>query len=275
MVDVNHDTFESAFDDMQKFVHSASGISWGAVVKKEDGSFICVKRANRPCYGEMRRYADGTRPQDDHPGDIPHVIPFGERLAFGAPLFGMANEITEYIWSPSDSPWRRGIGKDVTLRKNKEGNYKSVVMTDTQVDPTVLANLLVTSRNIGYHGNTMYRHYQERGFSFLKSFVGDLFTNQPKGWGSGAKETFYYLNSQLDMKRFLNGESVDISNGRTWFEQEDYNRPDMNTIFGTEGENLFIHFTVRTHPASAPDDYEKYMKKLEDRLTALGDRYGF
>lgn len=278
--DESFETYDEALAEVTNFLETATGLSWAGVVKGEDGKFIAVLRPNRPCYGEMRRYADGTRPNDPHPGDIPHVIPKGERLVFGAPLLNLGeshNEVIEFMFNPEVSPWRRGLGKNIRLFKKGDMSdpslkYTAMMMTDTNVDPTVLANLLVNIRLLSYvSGSLLFGFYRSRGHSALRSFIGAVFsrkiTNQ---WTLGGADNMYALNFNTEIPRFVSGETLDLSNGQTWREQEDYNRPELADIFGKSGINLYSHFTVRT--VQEPFDKNRqaeYMLRLEEKLIEL------
>lgn len=235
---LNNDEELKQLETISQKMQNAGGISWAALVRNEDGSLEEVIRTNRPCYGEMRRYHDGNRPDDHHPHDIPKVIPFGTREAISVSLpdlgnIAEGNRLTEFVFSKKDSPWRNGLGSDVTLTKNKAGRYNSVYMTDTDFDPTVFVNLLITFRNLQRTYYTIpLEEAEAAGLTFNQAFIARVFGAKPVGFNQGMQSTSYYLSENLNLDRFINGDTHDLSTGRTWREQDDYNRPDIHLIFG-------------------------------------------
>lgn len=278
MIDFEKPEEAKAYEDMKMSMNGAPGISWAALVRQEDGSLKAVTMRNRPCYGEMRRYADGTRPQDPHPGDLPRPIPKGPREAFAVRLFAMKgpaedhNTFIEWVFGP-DSPWRRGLGNDVLLHKNKRGIYNIASFSDTDVDPTVLANLLVTLRSTSYNSQPIpFSECHAAGLTIKQTFFSKVFAAIPTGYCTGAYNTSYYLSPALDFRRFFEGDTLDLSNGRTWRDQEDYNRPELANIFGFSS-GLSVHGLLQRPQSALPLDYtvQDTLKKIKK----LGEDHDF
>jgi hypothetical protein len=245
-----------------------TGHSWGAVIRREDGTLFKTVRKNRPCWGELRRYEDGTRPQDFHPTDIPNVIDKGQREALAISLLMYKLEtqeddeaVKEFIFS-TEGPWRRGMGKDVTLHRGADGRYAAVSMTDTEIDPTVLLSALVGLRVYlgaralgGFAKAAEGKSPREKAQEFLvRAFIsvgGARRVAEGKNAYDGISfaNLSYCLTSDLSFERFATGDSLDLSNGRTFRDQEDYNRPDLALVFGGEADyngSLLAQFTEKT-----------------------------
>lgn len=265
---------ETVFGPVIKAVTTTTGITWGGVVKNEEGELIPLIYKQRPCYGEMRRYADGTRPDDPHPDDLPRPIPFGERMAFVVRLFDMGEdheEIIKLMFSKT-GPWRRGLGGDVEFVRNGHNKLVGVRMVDTDVDPTVLANLLVTHRNISNNPAPItLAESRAAGLTDMQALFARIFCIHPSGWYNGSYATHYYLNPRLDLKRWAQGDTLDLSNERTWREQEDYNRPELANVFGFES-TLDINVHVGRNGAPA-DEYR--VEHIIEKVKNLGIEHGF
>lgn len=237
-------------EQMHALNRGASGISWSAAVRKDDKlQFIAMN--NRPCYGEMRAYGkDSTRPQDHKPGDLPRPIPPGIREAVGC-YFGSTspsaenhNRLIRYVLSDK-SPWRRGLdqrGIHLTWDGDETHHIKGVVLTETEVDPTVMVSLFMVLRSARYSNwgdsvaNRFCTFVDEHKMSEAAALAACFWVNI-----SLTSKTFvpsfgfsYFLANKLDPKKFATGEPLSLSNGRTWRDGEDYNRPEIQDLFKDE-----------------------------------------
>lgn len=261
------DTGEALLSKIIDHAMGNQGHSWGAIIRREDGTLFKTVRKNRPCWGELRRYKDGTRPLDYHPTDIPKVIDKGPReaLAISLRMYKLDSQedddaVKEFIFS-TEGPWHRGMGKDTTLHRGSDGRYAAVSMTDTEIDPTVLLSALVGLRVYlghralrGFAKATEGKSPREKAQEFLVgAFISDGGSRRVGDKtvydGVSFANLGYCLTSDLSFERFATGDSLDLSNNRTFRDQEDYNRPDLALVFGGEADyngSLLTQFREKT-----------------------------
>lgn len=268
------DTFFHEFEDF--FRKHQSSTTWAAVVADpETGKLNFVKRPYRPCFGEMRRYGrTSTRPKDAKPSDLTQPIDKGPRLAIGitigdgfSPFKGgpdkaaqaeMWNETLEFLFSEK-SPWIQGINPEyirfVREDGDENGAYIGVVLTDTNIDPTVWVSLCMFLRNLaGSQGQLQMIKYIAETLNcsilealLLRVYGGVYYYHNPWDSKSTGKWLYsngnfgwhYFLSPHLDLCRFATGDSRDLSNGRTMLQEEDYNRPELPDIFQTDAPKSF------------------------------------
>lgn len=214
-------------------------ISWSYAIRHEDNSVEFVEMRSRPCYGEMRRYKGGTRPDDPHPGDLPAPIKVGVREAVSVyiPVRGKTvedhNTFVEFMFS-KESPYRAGIGFDgLEFTKDKKGFIIGIVMYETEVDPTTMVALFMFMRSCEAYMPTWSKLVSE-GRSKIVALIAAAYARPADATSyfcqfSGG----YYLTPQLDFRKFVRGEVNSLSKGRTWRDQEDYNRPEIQDLFKT------------------------------------------
>src|SRR5690606_22323557 len=149
-----------AINMMHVFNLKNSGMSYSYVVRGEDGAIEFVEMVRRLCYGELRRYRgklrchpgfgsseNCTRPDDRWPGDLLRPMKEGLREAVGLALYCPLSEDIEkhnrmYRFLMSDKLlWRKGLRLDsIEFTEGSDGRIKGMVMTETDVDPTVMVN---------------------------------------------------------------------------------------------------------------------------------------
>lgn len=277
MLDLNDEKEVEIINKMHAFNKKNGGISWSYGHRNKDNVVVFVPMINRPCYGEMRAYgASSTRPKDYHPGDLPRPIPAGPgreaiSVAFKKVSLDIEthNAMIEYMFS-SESPWKRGIGYDgLSLTKDDKGRIKGVVMWDTAVDPTVMVALFMAIRSLGGtdgRADSWVWFQEDFGLSKFQALVAtfyfpilrfrlpmytpikidrDVFKNGVKF--TSQFNNGYFLPNSPDFKKMLSGQSLDLSNGKTWQEGEDYNRPSLAEVFRTDdGINKNVSTELRS-----------------------------
>lgn len=273
------DELRKQVDELHEFNRKGTPghIRWACFV---DGKI--KKMASRPCYGEMRSYGQkSTRPQDDKPDDLPQPMPIGgKRGALG--LCFMDHQVSDsfirQVFDPETSPWRRGIAKDVEF-SIKNDKIVGVVYPTPDVDPTVMLNLFINSRGFGV--NDKANDVIRRTFPELSDpevfFLSFFFRHRADNWQtpdviSGCQTyhaSSYSLNGSVNLNRWFSGESVDISNGRTWLDGEDYNRTALADVFVDKDaepviKSLTSCLTIVGNKTTA-DDYKKAVNAFHER----------
>lgn len=228
-------------------VRENTGIcSYALLMQEEDGTYTLYERTSMPCWGALREYECGTRPKDPWPGDLRtdrHIFPkTGNPVAVAArtrcppptaktkstaisPVATIEgwNKFYEFVFNPDISPWR-GALKNAELVKNTHGAYAGCVILDTHIDPNIMIALFRQTMN----GMTTVKNWEVLMDSNpnLDPRVAYLQILQ-KSYGLG-----YYFNPRINISNFMNGLHDDISGGKTFFDRESYNRPDISFIFG-------------------------------------------
>lgn len=263
-------------------------ISWCAVIRDEKTDKTkFLDYTNRPCYGEMRRYRDGTRPKDPHPSDLPRPIPKGIREAVGV-YFGRLsarkenhNALIDYAVSER-SPWRRGLDmKGVEFTYDKDGFICGMVMTETEVDPTPMVALFMFLRSQrNQYGGTFADRFAEFREKYGVSEAVALLMCQYTYWNGSAKRTIlafnggYYLSHKLSAIRFFTGRGHDLSNGRTWRDQEDYNRPEIQDYFMDTSEAakpLINVIGAATGVTATMNTWDQSASGIDDKLATIAE----
>lgn len=222
-------------------------VSWSYAIRNKKGEVEFVEMRSRPCYGEMRRYGKtSTRPSDPKPSDLPKPIKVGIREAVSVFIpsthqnINIHNDFVEFMFS-KESPYRKGIGFDgLEFTKSSDGRIVGIVMYETEVDPTTMVALFMFMRSSSPYVAEWDRLVKE-GKSKIVALIstiyarknGDTFISQFTGG--------YYLTQFLDVNKFVNGEVNSLSNGRTWRDEEDYNRPEIQDLFKTAELGAFTN----------------------------------
>lgn len=257
---LNLDKKEEAeiIEKMHEFNRAHTGISWSAAVRKDD-AVEYIPMANRPCYGEMRAYgASSTRPNDYKPGDLPRPIPAGTREAVSIYIGPVSkdakvhNRFIRFVLS-ADSPWRKGIGYaglQLTHDGDESHHIRGLVMYETDVDPTVMVSLFMFLRSARCDHYSNKRDARADSWAELIDAHGksELAALIAVNWMTIHLEqkTFqpsfslgYFLAQKLDTNLFKAGEARNLSNGRTWRDGEDYNRPEIQDLFANPALDIF------------------------------------
>jgi len=207
-----------------------AGYNYAFLMLEEDGSHTIVERLLMPCWGAMREYGCGTRPDDYWPNDLrePHHIfpktgnPVAISFQFNSVYQNRAGWNTveewnrfmaEFVMNTDISPWR-SVLKD--FEPITDGNLiTGILIKDTKVDPTVIANMM--------------------------KYVGRAARSYPRLWCREVDKGYHPLTAALYgfrnsfprivPERFFNGQPFDYTEG-TFYDRYSYNRPDVEKIFG-------------------------------------------
>lgn len=131
-------------------------IDYFLVMRDKSGVLSYHDRINQPCWGELRKYRsthyhDCTKLEDARPEDLFSPFPDGTPEAIGIPFscIGALTPLKQYLFS-NESPWRKGFGSssDIIL------TWTGIILKNTDIDPTVLVNLLINIRNMKQYNET-------------------------------------------------------------------------------------------------------------------------
>lgn len=255
---------EKFAEQMHKFnLGQNGGISWSAALRNPETEELTFhKMTDRPCYGEMRMYGkDSTRPYDDKPSDLtkPFRKDSGIREACGvyftyipymtAQQRTSVPEIVKFLFS-EESPWRRGLPEqehiEFTLSKGDEYPI-GVVFRDTEYDPTVAVSLFIMMRSIS-NFTPSFQEYRKRfpdlslsEVMFLALYCPIYNNKLPGSFGYS-----YTMPPKIDLRRWKHGTVQELSEGKTWRDGYDYNRPDMAKLFQPESRDMNLPTTLWT-----------------------------
>lgn len=245
-----HNELRSKFESMCLV---ANGINFWLCMRNPDNSLEIYHRTSQPCYGELRKYrathGDECTQDVKRPSDLRSPFPKGipEAVGFHFNNISDANSLIEYIWSPQ-SPWATGAGTEVNFVKNKQGMIKGLYLTDTEIDPTVMVNLIkVTAGTAGSSYSTLYNKYVAEGIdkdtAILLSPTGmDIFT-----YGIPGALYQYFIMQPANYTRFWLHKPRDLTGG-TFRNRWDYNRPDLLKIFSVAPGEESVNFVTMLKP---------------------------
>jgi len=139
------------------------------------------------------------------------------------------------------SPWRKGLRPDsIEFTEGSDGRIKGMVMTETDVDPTVMVNLFQKMRSMSAD---RWVEYLDQGLSEIEALLATLCINKTIDWRDKSKvyvnvgiTDTYTFTANLDVGAFVNGTPRDLSSGRTWRDGDDYNRPEIQDLFMVVGD---------------------------------------
>lgn len=240
--------FSTGLDHLRSFPFQDfnSAYNYAMLFEEEDGSHKIVERVGMPCWGALREYERGTRPNDPWPGDLRaprHIFPETGKPVAVAVYFHVKimmpnvkivgpewmyaninpdywNKFIEFIFHPDISPWKAAC-KDVELIKNELGYYQGCVFKDTKIDPNVMVALLRCNVN-----------FCSKAHNWGMLMEKDPSLDPRVAYLMAFKADGYYFNPRIILSSFFNGTPVDISSGGTFYDRESYNRPDIQFIFG-------------------------------------------
>lgn len=203
--------------------------NYAFLMLEEDGTYKLVERLSMPCWGAMREYGCGTRPDDYWPDDLRqprHIFPseghpvaisfqfncIDQRGGYGTPE-QWNKFLTEFVFNVEISPWAKCLNDfEIIIRDNL---ITGVLIKDTKVDPTIIANMM--------------------------KYVGRALSGVPKKWcemvesGKHPLTSFLYLYRNVwprtVLERYFNADPFDYTGG-TFYDRYSYNRPDVEKIFG-------------------------------------------
>jgi hypothetical protein len=231
------DSIEAGHKHMYEFGQrkDMGAYNYAFLMQEEDGTLKLVERLKMPCWGAIREYECGTRPDDPWPTDLRaprHIFPktgnpiavafqfnsVFQRDAYGTPISEehWNKFITEFVFNEEISPWRT-ILKDYELIL-VDNLITGVLFKDTKIDPTVLAHMLKYAGRAYNPSIKRWNEYVAGGHHPLTAWA--YLNRMYSGMGRIVPEHFFL------------GQPPDFSNGKTFYERESYNRPDVEKLFG-------------------------------------------
>lgn len=244
---------------------------------EDDGSLSIYERLDQPCYGELRSYG----PDDLRPDDLTSPFPeTGAPTYLGIPFVNPTakdrdthNRIVKTLFG-TDTTYRRGLSSDgFILVEDEEGWISGLIQLSGNFDPTVLVAGLIYLRNI-IRSETFpifrehFPYVPDQLLVLLAAHTGYY----PSHGFIRPKLKKYYVTEYMDLKRFVSGDTLDITGG-TWGDRYDYNRTDLHTIFGDTGTSLNDMFT--THFGNTdfvqPEEALPKIKEIFNHLLKLLD----
>lgn len=238
-------------DALVAFIRKPSGYGYQYILAMEqDGQEVIVERVNEPCYGGLRKYksthgADCTQPTTNKPGDLNQPFPEGIPLGVGFPLTA-AKEVlplVNYLWSDK-SPFRKGFSseKDLIRVENAKGNLQGFVLTETDVDPTVMVNLAKITRVYVGGRAAKFNTLIKEGATELEAWIACALGGNTMSV-TGNTDT-YMFPALASIRRIKEADPRDVTGG-TFKKRFDYNRKDIQDIFAAR------------KPDNSPDEAEK------------------
>lgn len=197
------------------------------MLNEETGEIRLYERFNQPCIGEMRTYgANSTRPHDHKPRDLHTPFPDGTPIAVGHPVGKSCNLHYDLITDPITNPYAEAL-VSFEWSKNENGDYVGIVVTDTNVDSSLLVSFF---RSVRYH--QVGQNTVEKILSLLGKeneylypvlvYSGVLYTD-----GSTLRSS-----SEELIRNYLNKTWNRSITGGTFRNRYAYNRPDIEYVFG-------------------------------------------
>lgn len=207
------------------------------IVMKENEKVELHTRTSEPCYGGLRKYKsthgkEATQPEQK-PGDLRHKFPKGEPIALAVrfPSYALDEYKTllDYIWG-LESPWIKGFGSpnDIIKTYSDKGNFEGVILLQTDIDPTVMVNLLKFTRSTLENCVSKFNSLIKEGCTPFEALTAVRFTNTNSysiNFGDN-----YMCNPKVNLKKFKEGVVNDFSNG-TFRQRFDYSRRNIQDIF--------------------------------------------
>lgn len=199
-----------------------------------EGNLTIVERPSNPCYGYLRKYRSThgeTATQPEHkPGDLHYPFPDGEPVALAIPFYASPEQIPllDFIWGPQ-SPWINGFGSpdNVVRTYNDMKAITGIILTNTDVDPTVMVNLLKMSKS---RLHSVYQKWNKLLLEGLSEFEAlACCTLDGHNFIPSGADT-YMFPTKANLKGMKEGKTNDFSGG-TFRKRFDYSRKNIQDIF--------------------------------------------
>lgn len=208
--------------------------NYAFLMEEEDGTLKLVERLGMPCWGAIREYNCGSRPDDYWPGDLReprHIFPkTGNPIAIAFHFCAILMEYrkassnvtdekwnrfaSEFAFNAEHSPWR-SILKGYELITT-DGLITGILIKDTKIDPTVMANMMKYAGRTYNNNISKWCEYVDTGHHPMTAWAY-LHRNSP---------------GRIVPEHFFLASPPDLSNGKTFYERESYNRPDVEKLWG-------------------------------------------
>lgn len=249
-------TYEAGLELIRKFAHvlenSYASYTWAVLMEEEDGTYSYWERHNNPCYGEMRPYAIGylsngpyikdLMPESQRkvhkPGDLFWPFPLTGKpvllaVPFGPKYKAYSDLLEDVILNAEISPWRNVL-KGFEVVRNKDGTISGLVITDTNIEPTVMVNMFRKIKNDVNINQYISVREKYPDLSKLEAFVFSQIYVNTKVVNSEYGSVF---GMNYSIKRILNGDTTDQTGG-TFYQRYAYDRPKVDWIFYDAEKNF-------------------------------------
>lgn len=242
--------------------YGVHGHNYAMLMQRPDGTLEVEAHPHSPCWGNTRRYKDGTKHRkfDYYPGDLPTPMGPGQPVAAAMPfnLYGAGQKDTQLaidLVTSVDSPYRKVFeGEYEAINGDGEGGF---LFKATDYDPTWQASIFQNLRNYFREKLSLVRALSEQKVhpGLIWWFMCDP---HPFGDASFTDNWTTSMHPSWTMKRLINGDPVGLADG-TWRQERDYNRP-------------FIHFLFSdyVHPDNYPGSIDVTTDHQEDQHTLNG-----
>lgn len=276
---VKTDSFEEGMEHLYQFPVSLptnqSGFNYALLMQEEDGSYNMVDRVGMPCWGALREYECGTRPDDKWPEDLResrHIFPatgnpvavaiqFKQTYsdeAYNTKWYNTPEEWnrfqSEFVFNTAISPWRKAL-KDFEF-VTQDDVFKGVVIKDTHIDPNIMINIF---RVCGFR-ESRFAHFWCKMMDENPGMDGRV------AFLLACKPDDYYQSAMINLDRWFSGEPFDLSSGLTFYERESYNRPQIQYMFGNHSDGIATN-TIRQ--AELEEHFANWLaKQNEDKQVA-------
>lgn len=220
-------TIEEGREHLINFVltHKPNRTSY-SILMNDNGSLNISDRTGNPCVGSLRTYGHKSlRPRDYFPGDLrtpDRTLPEGNpiMLAFPGGMWGRQllpeQEMKETFLS-SDGPWCSIVHAIEGIYK--DGKCEGILVTDTNIFPTVMVNFI---RKFRAQGTLNPSDHKNPRIRVLERIFG-------LGWMQN-------FGGRPDVARLIAGEVVPGLDEDTFYNRWPYNRPLIDYIFGYKAD---------------------------------------
>lgn len=268
---VKAESYEHGLTHLFEFIPKLkynNSYNYALLMREEDDRFTLYERLGQPCWGSMREYNKGTRPDDPQPGDLltpDRTFPTtGKVEALSIRFIGTHSEvnidnfnryISEFVFNKAESPWS-SILKDVEL-VIKNDIFVGCVFKDCHIDPTVLAQFLRAFASMYRNNAQSWCHNMDTNedinakVAFL-AVAGVMYNGVPA------------FSKRVVLERFFNSNPFDLSNGGTLYDRESYNRPDRDYVFGGKNNEGVSISGMRVEELM--EKYHSIMEKDDDSI---------
>lgn len=258
-----------------------------AILMENDGKAEVHLRDDQPCYGELRKYekthpgqCTGDQGKVGRPDDLNHPFPDGKPvglvISFKSWVFHNVDlgvdpkdvdEYFSYFFSPLLSPFARGLGGQTEIIR-QDDQVAGVILYDMRLDPTVLIDLLLLTKYLGFDdGLGRLSNYRRAGLSWEEAALAtytiyqDITVAVFNRYNHIAAMDPYVTSPKIDVRRFLAGDPLDLTGG-LFEDRFDYNRPKIHDIFNPrKGDEIGVAERIAKKHGNIP--------KVEDALEEI------
>jgi hypothetical protein len=260
--------------DFNNKINTGHGYNYVIVTRSKNNCIYFHERQQEPCYGGLRKYKathgdEATQPEHK-PGDLHHKFPTGEPIVLSFPFPEMRedkfDEMWNFLWGP-ESPWIKGFEspeKLITTYYDKgahKGKRSGVILTSTDIDPTVLVNLCKFCHAYAQWSITKFTALMDEGLSPFEAITAICFDNQntysPK-FNNG-----YMFCFKPNLKNFKEGKPNDFTGG-TLRNRFDYSRKNIQDLFKDDQNGIIFSEALKAAGANKLSDVKAYAKAVKE-----------